>query len=127
LVFRLTFALATIAPWLMWLDLNAMALRFVYLRGHWPMCETALPCRPTVWADCDSIGNIWDDPVHLLLDPARWQEQLVLWSAPVWLFLWFAVARRLPPTARHLFLGAFVLGWICLIFDPTFAVSWYID
>ncbi len=100
----------------MWLDLNAMALRFVQLRGHWP-----------VFAYDDSIKTIWGDPVHSVLDPARWQENALLISFFVWLALWFPVRKSLSPRLWYGLTAAFFGAWACLIFDPTGAVGWYLD
>lgn len=124
---RVLFVLATIAPWLAWLDLNAMAIRFVQLRGHWPMCSTVLPCKPEAFYDCDSIDTIWHDPVRLFLDPIGWQENLVTLSIPVWITLWFLISRNLSVTKRYWLLGAFTMGWMLLILDPTHAFLWYLD
>lgn len=127
LLLRVVFPLATVAPWLLWLDLNVMALRFVCLRGKWPMCPTVLPCRPTCWAVSDVVDTLHDDPVYLLVGPKPWHDWFVFWSASVWLLLWFTAARRLPVSARRSLLFAFLLGWASLVLDPTRAVRWYTD
>lgn len=122
------FVSATLQPWLVWLGLNALALRFVQLRGRWPMCDTALPCLPRVWSEADAVDTISTyDPVRMRIEHANWQVPFLLSSPLVWIFLWVTFGKRLPPATRRVFLVAFVLGWACLILDPTRVVAWYAD
>lgn len=122
------FVAATLPPWLIWLDLNALALRFVQLRGHWPMCDTALPCLPRIWSDADTIDTMSAyDPIRMRFEPNNCTAVLLLCSVPAWLVLHSAFGKHLPLVARRVFLIAFVLGWAFLILDPTRVVSWYAD
>lgn len=122
------FVSAALPPWLVWLKLKAPALRFVQLRGHWPMCDTALSCLPDVWSEADSVDTISIyDPVRMRLGLADWQVPVLLGSAPAWIILRLAFGKHLPPAARRVLLIAFVLGWACLLLDPTRVVAWYGD
>ena len=119
--------LATATPWLMWLDLNLMALRFVQIRGHWPMCPTALPCQPAGFYSDDSVKTFYKDPVYQHLELCDWQATTFLLSALVWFILWSVTGRKLPRVFQNVLLAGFILAWAFLIFDPTGAVGWYLD